>query len=91
MAPPLARRYLGALALAPRPQPAVVEDVLRAADEAADPGVAEAALLAAAAAAARLPPAHGAAVRDALARSLANCKVRSTSRPRACRSRRYFI
>lgn len=78
MAPPLARRYLGALALAPRPQPAVVEAVLRAADEAADPGVAEAALLAAAAAAARLPPAHGAAVRDALARSLANCKVRST-------------
>ncbi|CAH2092506.1 unnamed protein product [Euphydryas editha] len=75
VAPLLARRYLATLALAPHPQESVVEDVLRAAEEIADPEVAESALLAAAAAASRLPPdSIASAVRDALARSLANCK-----------------
>ncbi|XP_050347431.1 microsomal triacylglycerol transfer protein [Nymphalis io] len=73
--PHLARRYLAALALAPRPQESVIEDVLRAAEEVNDASIVESALLAAGAAASRLPaePVAG-VVRDALARSLANCK-----------------
>lgn len=72
-----AQVYLGALALAPGADDAVLLDVLRLGDEARAPALADSALLAAAAAAAARSADLGQTVRDTLARSLARCKVRT--------------